>query len=396
VTVLLFVLGALIVFLAGVFVYSMQFHMIGGKPQTHVQFWRPEYRLYYTEHNPVNKVHTIFDVPRPVSDSTPAVTKPVNNDETVNILVMGLDEEPFNTDVIMIANFNTGEGSLNILQIPRDTLYCRDGSRARINTLMKSKYNMELKANPPKSKGDYAVLRQKAMKATVDSLEGSLGIGIDGYALIDLEGFRKVIDIIGGVPINVPYAMRYEDPEQNLSINLKAGQQTLSGAQAEMFVRYRAGYAQGDLGRVNAQKIFLTALFARLRDKAAGEIPELINTAINHVTTDFGVTSIIKLATKFLGIDMAKIRMMTLPGIAGEYTSPYYVMNRAATLEIINSYFLSSSDRAVTESVFDVKRVFTQNSKSYSAIYNADKEAYTAIIENAQSISENNMINKPS
>ena len=94
-----------------------------------------------------------------------------------------------------------------------------------------------------------------------------------------------MLDILGGVELYVPQRMYYSDPEQGLYIDLQEGWQTLDGKNAENFVRFRSGYVQQDLGRINAQKIFLTALFEKVKasisisntaklTQVAGEISE--------------------------------------------------------------------------------------------------------------------------
>ena len=72
------------------------------------------------------------------------------------------------------------------------------------------------------------------------------------------------MDNLSGIEIDLPYDMDYEDSSQNLSIHLKAGKQTLGGKEALGFLRYRSGYVTGDLGRIDAQKLFLNAFINRL------------------------------------------------------------------------------------------------------------------------------------
>ena len=72
---------------------------------------------------------------------------------------------------------------------------------------------------------------------------------------MDFEGFRDLIDAIGGVEFDVPTRMYYTDPKQNLEIDLYPGKQLLDGKKAEMFMRFRqnndgTGYAEGDIGRM--------------------------------------------------------------------------------------------------------------------------------------------------
>ena len=76
------------------------------------------------------------------------------------------------------------------------------------------------------------------------------------------DGFRNVIDALGGVWIDVPQDMKHNDdtPGMELHINLKKGYQLLDGDKAEQFCRFR-GYPTADLGRIEAQQTFLKELF---------------------------------------------------------------------------------------------------------------------------------------
>ena len=81
-----------------------------------------------------------------------------------------------------------------------------------------------------------------------------LGFEVDGYVEVNLEAFVEIIDLMGGVTFDVPQRMYYSDPSQNLYIDLYPGEQTLTGDQAIGVVRYRSGYAAGDIRRTEVQR----------------------------------------------------------------------------------------------------------------------------------------------
>ncbi len=306
--------------------------------------------------------------------------------EIVNFLVMGRDKEAWNTDVMMIVNFNMRESNLSVLQIPRDTYTELDGMHGRINTMMKIKRNAAYSENP---KLNQIELLKAGMQKTAEALEKSLCIQIDGYAIVNLEGFRNIIDVIGGVYMDVPYEMHYEDPDQDLYIHLNKGPQTLWGKEAEMFVRYRSGFVQGDIGRMNSQKIFLTALFKQLTSSLSiSTVPQLAEQAIKHVTTDVALADIIIYAKELLSVDMENVSMMTLPGQDCRATSGawYYIMHRADTLDVINRYF-NVYNLPITEEMFDSSNAFTdEDFPAFAKIYFA--EASGAVVETADKIDE--------
>lgn len=314
------------------------------------------------------------DTSVPVTEPVPSSPTYVRDTDSVNVLVLGEDVASTNTDVFMLVNFNMREGSLSVMQIPRDSYIEINGSHRRINTALARMRSLYVSENPKASSADKL---KGGMEGVVELLEKSLCIQIDGYVHVNLEGFRSIINTLGGVKIDVPYAMDYEDPAQDLYIHLSPGVQTLNGEQAEMFIRFRSGYVQADIGRIDAQKIFLTALFKQLKSSLTiSTVPKLVEQVVKYVTTDVPLADIIIYAKELLGVDMDNISMMTLHGssIQTESGAWYYVMNRASALNMINEYF-NVYDQPVTDEIFDVSRVFTDDDdKVVSAIYTADPD----------------------
>ncbi len=297
----------------------------------------------------------------------------VRDTESVNFLIAGRDKDAWNTDVMMLVNFNMREGSISVLQIPRDTYIEIDGVRGRINTMMKLK-RQEAYNNDSSLSSDE--LLRAGMQGAVESIEKSMCVQIDGYAMVNLEGFRNIINVIGGVYMDVPFDMEYHDPYQGLDISLPAGPRVLNGAEAEMFVRFRADYVQGDIGRVNAQKIFLTALFKQLKNNlTVTSAPALVEQLFKYVTTDLSLADVIIYAKELLGVDMSNISMITLPGGDARSSSTgawYYVMHRADTLMLVNEYF-NVYDKPITDEMFDPTHAFTDEDYSvFANIYFAE------------------------
>ncbi len=292
--------------------------------------------------------------------------------ESFNFLVVGRDAASWNTDVIMLVNFNIKAGSLSVMQLPRDTYIEIDQVRGRINTAMKTMRSVAYSKDPSLSQDE---LLKAGMSGMCELLEKSLCIQIDGYAHVNLEGFRGIINAIGGVTMDVPYSMDYEDPEQDLYIHLDPGVQVLDGEKAEMFVRFRSGYVQADIGRIDAQKLFMTALFKQLKaNLTVSTVSKLAEQVLKYVTTDVPLADVIFYAKELLGVDMENISMMTLHGAALQTESGawYYCMNRAATLDMINTYFNVYSD-PITDAMFDKTQAFTdEDSATFCRVYLAD------------------------
>lgn len=319
------------------------------------------------------------------TDDAPDDDRYIRDTESVNFLLAGRDKDAWNTDVMMIVNFNMREGSISVLQIPRDTYIEIDSVRGRLNTMMKLKRQEAYRNNSSLSSDE---LLKAGMQGAVECLEKSLCVQIDGYAIVNLEGFRNIIDVIGGVYMDVPFDMDYEDPDQDLYIHLAAGPQKLNGKEAEMFVRFRADYLQGDIGRVNAQKIFLTALFKQLKNNlTVTTAPALVEQLFKYVTTDLSLADIVIYAKELLGVDIENISMMTLPGKDARSSSTgawYYVMHRADTLAVVNGYF-NVYDKPITDEMFDPTHAFCdENYSVFANIYFA--EPTDVKVENAGDI----------
>ena len=144
-----------------------------------------------------------------------------------------------------------------------------------------------------------------------------------------------------------------------------------------MFVRFRSGYVQADIGRIDAQKIFMTALFKQLKNnQIVSKVPALAEQVIKYVTTDVPLADIIIYAKELLGVDMGNIAMMTLHGTAQQTQSGawYYVMNREFALNAVNTYF-NVYNTDITDALFDPTRAFTDESYApFSKIYYAAED----------------------
>lgn len=213
----------------------------------------------------------------------------------VNILVLGLDQlenEPARADSIMVMSINQDTDEVAMVSIPRD-------SRVEIPGRGKDKLNHAMVY-----KGGITL-----MKATVEEL---LGVPIHHYVYTNFNGFIKIVDILGGVEIDVPRRMVYDDIYY--PIDLKAGKQRLNGNQALQFVRFRAD-AEGDFGRMRRQQEFIRAVAEEtLRPKTLLKAPQLLEQAARHIRTDMSIPELLSFARRASAINMDEVVTVTLPG----------------------------------------------------------------------------------
>lgn len=272
-------------------------------------------------------------------------------------LLLGKDVAGYNTDVFMLASFDVTNHTISIMQIPRDTYFERDDSHYKINALYAHERNKARRA----ATGDLTEndLIHAGMTGVRDALSEAMRINIDYYAIMDLQGFRNIVDCIGGVYMYVPRDMEYADPEQDLYINLKQGWQTLDGKKAEQFVRFRKGYKLGDVSRVEAQKLFMTAMIDQVKKSlSVTTVAGIAEQAWQYLDTSMSTADLIYFAKEFFSVSNDKIIMLTCPGEATYVgQASYYVVHRADLLNMVNRYFnVFRTD--VTDAKFDPNHAF--------------------------------------
>lgn len=277
------------------------------------------------------------------------------------ILVLGCDRAVSLADSIFLVTVDETSKDAAILQIPRDT-YAEytDRSYKKIN-------------------GAPGALGVEAFK---QFLEQALGVPIDCYVTVQLDALVGIVDAIGGVALDVPRDMTYSDPAQGLEIHIPAGRQHLSGAQAEQFVRYRSGYANADLGRLDAQKLFLQAFAMRCKSLSGREMLRVMLHAMTTVQTDMGVQDAVRLARVLRACDPNVMKMATLPGLSVKGVSGawYYVVNREGAIEAVNEYLLPQMP--ITDAELDPARVFDrEENERFHTVYTADQKILPSLWE---------------
>lgn len=295
-------------------------------------------------------------------------------DGVYNFLILGEDREASLTDVCMLLNFNTESGKIGLLQLPRDTFVRSvDGvnnNSGKINELFADHYGARVR------NGESAGAAYKgALDDVTELLEKSLCIRINFSIIMDLDGFRGIVDAVGGVEMNIPSPLVYDDPEQGLYINIPAGYQTLDGETSEHFIRFRDDYIQGDLGRVNAQKMFISAFFTKLKSCGLSEAVKIAGEVFDNVTTDLSLDDTVFFAKKLISADLSDITMQTLPGQVVSTRASHYVMNRNAAIRVLNDSFnVYESD--IADAIFDTSGMFNDPVSDYiSAMYYADESS---------------------
>lgn len=270
--------------------------------------------------------------------------------EPIQVLIMGesgVDDYKL-ADTIMVASYNPKTQSASILSIPRDTYVGRkDRKTASINYLQSYKINTVFRSgtNIPEA---------------IDRINALTGLKLENYVIIDTKALIKLVDAIGGVTFDVPIDMYYtDDTEQNLYIDLKAGEQLIDGAKAEQLLRFRhnndgstypSSYGQQDLGRMRTQREFIKATLKQtLQPKNAFKIKQIMDVMTENVKTNMDISKLKAYIPSAVKFDADNIQTDMVPGTVEMCNGvSIYVANTKETKKIVDRLF---NDQSTDENV---------------------------------------------
>ena len=246
-----------------------------------------------------------------------------HKDGVYNILICGTDDDGYRTDTIIVAHLDTETKAVALMSVPRDTVVLTgNGGIMKINSV-------------------YAGGGADGMARLSKRLGAMLGFELDGYVLVNLEAFRETVDLVGGVEFDVPQDMYYNDPSQDLHIDLKAGLQTLDGEKAMELVRFRKGYASQDIQRTKVQQEFLRALAKKvLSISSLTKLKEFADVFSTYVTTDLTVGNMLYFAQSLMKCDFDAMKTYTLEGEGAMINGvSYYPLYAGKLVQVVNESF---------------------------------------------------------
>jgi len=192
------------------------------------------------------------------------------------------------TDSIMLVKMSNDR--IDILSIPRD-------SRVKIPGFGYNKINAANVFGGP--------------ELLIQTIQDNFGIYVKEYALINTFGVAQLIDLLGGININVDKRMHYVDRSGGLFIDLQPGLQHLNGIQVHNFVRFRHD-AAGDLNRMGRQQqIIIASMSQFLKPQNLGKIPQLLKILDQNISTNIDTTEILSIANKILSSKELKEHITT-------------------------------------------------------------------------------------
>ena len=258
--------------------------------------------------------------------------------DKATVMIMGVDERADDvgrSDTLMIATLDPDKNQAALLSVPRDT-------RVKIKGHGFDKINAA-----------YAYGGRKLTQETIESL---LNTHIDHYIKINVHGFTKIIDALGGIDIDVEKRIYYEDPwddDGGLYIDLQPGMQHMDGKTAITYVRYRD--EEGDIGRIKRQQNFMKAVMDKLVSPTIiPKLPAIVSAVSDSVETDMSVSEILS----FLGtLQDAKdngLKSEMLPGkpVYIEGIS-YWVPDISKTRQILANTLGIKINQSITTSIHE-------------------------------------------
>ena len=218
-------------------------------------------------------------------------------DGVYTFVCCGIDIDEFRADTIMLVTLDRNTKTANVLHILRDTFVHMNDKNYKINSFYARK----------KSDGIRQIIYNR------------MGIYPNYYVTLNFKAFREIVDIIGGVEIDVPFDMRYSDPTQGLNINLKKGKQLLDGDKAEQYVRYRKGSGGdgSDESRQKRQEQFLTVFMQKCIDTCkndSAKMLDIVTQMIEHMNTNLSISELAEFAHIGMEIGVENVKFHTLPG----------------------------------------------------------------------------------
>ena len=250
----------------------------------------------------------------------------VRFDGYTNVLVLGLDDavnmdeaEEKRADAILLISMENATGKVRILNIPRDTWVrmAQDKGETRLANV-------------------YAVGGAPLMVRTINQM---FDISIHQYVVIDLATFGQIVDALGGIDLYIERDMDYDDPEARLSIHMRQGYRHLDGVGAEHYLRYRSDDL-GDLGRTQRQQKFVKAFYAKLlRVDTLPKIPAIADILKQNVITSAELFDTVHIGNVIRKLNIEPPRTIMLPGDFSRNDDTVWIMDRAATDEIIHELF---------------------------------------------------------
>ena len=292
------------------------------------------------------------------NNAVPAILQGLNattNKEPMNFFLLVGDKSSGNTDSMLVANYNPEKNQISIVTIPRDTK-------------VKLKNNILPKINAAYAAGGR---NHEGARYSAEIVSNLTGININYYVHINISAIKKITDMLGGVYFDVPVNLKYDDPTQNLHINLKKGYQLLDGDKVEQLLRFRKPngehytkelmefYDGSDIKRTEMQMKFIKEFIKqKLKVQNIPKLNPVLNYAFENIITNMTLSDALKMTSGLISISPDNFNSFRLDGEDKVINKGwYYVYNgnlinietkeSLPAADIVENYFYSANGIAM-------------------------------------------------
>jgi polyisoprenyl-teichoic acid--peptidoglycan teichoic acid transferase len=251
-----------------------------------------------------------------------ATSSPLGVENAANFLIIGTDKAQggfSRSDTVLLAHVELSPRKVTLLSLPRDT-----------------KVQIPGKQGFSKLNAAYATQREDPIARVKKTVEANFGVQVDHTVVLDTEGMGTLVDALGGVDVDIPQRMKYNDNAQNLHIDLQPGRRHLSGQEAVWFCRFRSD-GRGDIGRVARQQSFLKELARQSLTPQLllhwGRVSPALAVAVK---TDLSTGQMLGLAKGMQGFKPEEMYVETLPGQpAYQHGVSYFIADKNANISAL-------------------------------------------------------------
>lgn len=222
-------------------------------------------------------------------------------EEPFSILFMGIENystggQDGHSDSLILATLDPKAKTMKMMSIPRDTrteIAGQDGLKTKIAH----------------------AYTYGGKETTIETVEEMLDIPIDYYASVDFNGFKDVINQIGGVDVEVPFDFTEKSDTKKRTIQFTEGPMHLNGEEALAYARMRKQDARGDFGRNDRQKQVIAAAIDQMtKPQNLANIDQITSTAAENIETNLRISQALGLQQMYGDFKSDSIETLTLNG----------------------------------------------------------------------------------
>ncbi len=307
------------------------------------------------------------------NNAVPAILQGLNattNKEPMNFFLLVGDKSSGNTDSMLVANYNPEKNQISIVTIPRDTK-------------VKLKNNILPKINAAYAAGGR---NHEGARYSAEIVSNLTGININYYVHINISAIKKITDMLGGVYFDVPVDMKYDDPTQNLHINLQKGYQLLDGDKVEQLLRFRKPngerytkelkefYDGSDIKRTEMQMKFIKEFIKqKLKVQNIPKLNPVLNYAFENIITNMTLSDALKMTSGLISISPDNFNSFRLDGEDKVINKGWYYVYNGNLINIETKESLPAAD-IVENYFYSANGIATPSGELYVPDENNDDE----------------------